>query len=665
VAVQQFADGQVALHWFTADGQFQSWSGKVDANSYRDQEAALNIDIDGDGVIGSPLNINVTMPLQVDNWQSGSNSIDFELTFPAEAELEGVSLEGSGSMSTSASSSTVGGVTTATYSIAASNGKDTGTLNLPFSFEETPSDDFTITLSGLSINGQAQDEITYVYQDGNLVVAPESLTLDEALALETLPERYTLSEEDVVNAGELTVADAQAELDNATTLINGAVNAGALDVDRLFHWDVQDSAEAILAAIDSDVPTHIAGADTVQVTNDDVSQDVLDALTALDNFEQGEVNVIGEDVFGGNGDDVLTGGVGDDIIHGLNGNDTINGGAGDDLVIGGQGINTLTGGEGDDTFRYDDIFHLKNDVITDFSEGDLLDLSNISGAQVFIGSLPDSYMGTDEEPAIYTGDFGGDTFVRFNTSRTSGSYLKIEGRVSLEQVEEGSNILRIAPGIEVNGSDDGEDFFGGNGDDVLTGGVGDDIIHGLNGNDTINGGAGDDLVIGGQGINTLTGGEGDDTFRYDDIFHLKNDVITDFSEGDLLDLSNISGAQVFIGSLPDSYMGTDEEPAIYTGDFGGDTLVRFNTSRTSGSYLKIEGRVSLEQIEEGSNILRIAPGINEPGTADDHSDTQGGATALTLGEIMAGSIEVIDDKDFFQIDLEEGQRYLFDMVSEG
>uniref|UniRef100_UPI0026021E96 hypothetical protein n=1 Tax=uncultured Halomonas sp. TaxID=173971 RepID=UPI0026021E96 len=51
VAVQQFADGQVALHWFTADGQFQSWGGKADANSYRDQEAALNIDINGDGTI--------------------------------------------------------------------------------------------------------------------------------------------------------------------------------------------------------------------------------------------------------------------------------------------------------------------------------------------------------------------------------------------------------------------------------------------------------------------------------------------------------------------------------------------------------------------------------------------------------------------------------------
>ncbi|MGO2132711.1 MAG: hypothetical protein ACTH3D_07420 [Halomonas sp.] len=32
---------------------------------------------------------------------------------------------------------------------------------------------------------------------------------------------------------------------------------------------------------------------------------------------------------------------------------------------------------------------------------------------------------------------------------------------------------------------------------------------------------------------------------------------------------------------------------------------------------------------------------------------------------MAGSIEVIDDRDFFQIDLEAGQRYLFDMASKG
>ena len=45
----------------------------------------------------------------------------------------------------------------------------------------------------------------------------------------------------------------------------------------------------------------------------------------------------------------LDGGNGNDILVGGPGNDTISGGAGDDLLIGGDGIDTLDGGPGDDT----------------------------------------------------------------------------------------------------------------------------------------------------------------------------------------------------------------------------------------------------------------------------------------------------------------------------
>ena len=57
----------------------------------------------------------------------------------------------------------------------------------------------------------------------------------------------------------------------------------------------------------------------------------------------------GAQLFGGNGNDVLTGGSGADQLFGGNGNDTLNGGAGNDILDGGAGDDTVVGGKGADT----------------------------------------------------------------------------------------------------------------------------------------------------------------------------------------------------------------------------------------------------------------------------------------------------------------------------
>ncbi|MGS2742086.1 hypothetical protein ACU6TU_00550 [Halomonas sp. LS-001] len=53
-----------------------------------------------------------------------------------------------------------------------------------------------------------------------------------------------------------------------------------------------------------------------------------------------------------------------------------------------------------------------------------------------------------------------------------------------------------------------------------------------------------------------------------------------------------------------------------------------------------------------------------PELLDDHGDTIGSATAIELGTSMEGTIEIVSDRDFFAVDLEEGQRYLFQMTPE-
>lgn len=56
---------------------------------------------------------------------------------------------------------------------------------------------------------------------------------------------------------------------------------------------------------------------------------------------------------GGNGNDQLDGGAGNDVLNGGNGCDQLAGGAGDDSLTGGRGWDQLDGGEGNDVFAKD------------------------------------------------------------------------------------------------------------------------------------------------------------------------------------------------------------------------------------------------------------------------------------------------------------------------
>jgi Ca2+-binding RTX toxin-like protein len=195
---------------------------------------------------------------------------------------------------------------------------------------------------------------------------------------------------------------------------------------------------------------------------------------------------------GGAGNDTLAGSTGNDSLIGLNGNDSLTGGDGNDTLVGGQGADTLVGGSGNDRFKYADITHLTGDKLTDFSVGDLLDLSAIVGLRVFIGSRPVGIEGTDEAPVVEIRDFGSnDTYVSFFNSTSSGFGLIITGQVSLEETASGSNILRIAENRSLQ--------IGSENADSMTGGPGLDVLQGLSGNDTLDGGAGNDTMVGGTG----------------------------------------------------------------------------------------------------------------------------------------------------------------------
>ena len=151
--------------------------------------------------------------------------------------------------------------------------------------------------------------------------------------------------------------------------------------------------------------------DTV-IYRDDAIIMVLEDFTGLtvdmidlDLFGNGDDNIIyggnGNDTISGGhaansdnrleyGDDTLYGGAGDDVLYGLEDNDTLYGGAGDDRLFGGGHDDVLYGGAGDDSIvggHGADVFVLNLDdagvdLIHDFDpdEGDKIRLEGFTGA---------------------------------------------------------------------------------------------------------------------------------------------------------------------------------------------------------------------------------------------------------------------------------------------
>ncbi|OIQ33649.1 MAG: hypothetical protein BM562_01130 [Alphaproteobacteria bacterium MedPE-SWcel] len=279
-----------------------------------------------------------------------------------------------------------------------------------------------------------------------------------------------------------------------------------------------------------------------------------------------------------------------DTLDGAGGNDTLDGGDGDDQLSGGYGADNdqMTGGAGYDSFRAELVWNGTDyegfgaDVVTDFSEGDMLEVISFGGPAV---TLSVSYTATD---TVLT--FGAGT--PYESSLTLQNYIVPEWDLPFDGQVTGSLMLHGSIGGIV--SDDHIIGLAGV-DDILSGGAGNDTLEGLSGNDSLYGDAGDDLILGGEGddhlyafedADTLEGGAGNDTLFADlgdevlsggsgmDRFELGavydpvsgmdvgfgNDTITDFGEGDTLSLSAWSGATVSA-----SHVGTDTVLTFWAG----------------------------------------------------------------------------------------------------
>lgn len=130
------------------------------------------------------------------------------------------------------------------------------------------------------------------------------------------------------------------------------------------------------------------------------------------------------------------------------------------------------------------------------------------------------WVGESSDPA--KGPKGSTKGIKSGTSKRN----KVKGtkRDDILTGLEGNDVLKGKKGNDIIG--------GGDGKDKLHGQASDDILFGGAGKDRIKGGSGNDMVYGGEGNDLLTGNSGNDIFMVEPGNGI--DVVTDFSEGDLL-----------------------------------------------------------------------------------------------------------------------------------
>src|SRR5690349_5227041 len=183
-------------------------------------------------------------------------------------------------------------------------------------------------------------------------------------------------------------------------------------------------------------------------------------------------------LFGGAGNDVLTGGSSADQLFGQAGNDSLLGKGGADLLFGGSENDTLTGGDADDQVfgqSGDDRMIWNPGDDTDLNEGgdntDTVEVNGGNGTEQFTTTANGTRVRFDRvNPAPFSIDIGTSEKLVLNANGGDDSLTAGNGLATLIQIT----------------------ADGGAGNDTLTGGDGADTLIGGDGNDTIIGGRGND-----------------------------------------------------------------------------------------------------------------------------------------------------------------------------
>jgi Ca2+-binding RTX toxin-like protein len=364
-------------------------------------------------------------------------------------------------------------------------------------------------------------------------------------------------------------------------------------------------------------------------------------------------------LFGGAGNDILTGGSGADQLFGQAGNDTLLGKGGFDMLFGGADNDTLTGGDADDQ-----VFgEAGNDRLiwnpgddTDLNEGgagiDTIEVNGGNGQESFTTTANGTRVRFDRlDPAPFSIDIGTSENLVLNANGGDDSFSATGNLAALIK-------------ITVDGGTGNDTLLGSNGNDQLSGGDGNDFIDGQQGNDTVFLGAGNDVFQWdpGDGSDIVEGQDGTDKMLFNgsagaEMFDVSangsrvrftrnlGNIVMDLSGVESIDLNALGG----IDSLSvNSLVGTELTTINanlggtiggVTGDAAADTIIVNGTNGddiidvfgagTSVSVLGLYATVNITN-SEGANDALVINGL-------------GGKDGITASTLPAGVIKLTMD----------------------
>jgi len=342
-------------------------------------------------------------------------------------------------------------------------------------------------------------------------------------------------------------------------------------------------------------------------------------------------------LFGGAGNDTLTGGSGGDLLFGQSGNDTLLGKGGNDLLFGGSGNDVLNGGDGDDQMFGEAgndrmIWNPGDD--NDLMEGgdgtDTAEVNGGNGAETFTISANGTRVRFDRvTPAPFFLDIG----------TTENLVLNANGG---DDVITAGNGLANLIHLTIDGGAGNDTITGGDGNDTLLGGDGNDVITGGRGNDTALLGAGDDTFVWnpGDGSDVVDGQDGNDTLLFNGA-----------NINETIDISANGGRARFTRDVANIVMDLDNVEQIQFNALGGaDKITVNNLAATDVKQVSI----NLAATGGGGDGAADQVTVNGTGGNDQINVVAAGTSVSVIGLSAQVNINAAEAGDLLTINAGNG-----------